>query len=538
MKNNKYTRRELMRMGLWAGGGALALEQLTGLPLLGDFLARNVFSPGAMHLDAYKNMQMLLGNTSRALGMQQALAQAAATDSEPWSVVSIKVVNHIHIPLLFRINDGYFDPTSRGGGATAYLKAKGANQLSDKSRYAALKFNKWFADILHNGTSDGMPRTVTNLLGVAGGDVGDFPAEVALQVGMHMNQPNTGQNHSLKGFKLRENVGDLLYYLSDKNLLESPLGTTCFMMGDVYDKAEGSRDRNAVLGNTGENPIIDSKSVASYVSIIEQSLSKSYSDVNAVNSNLTYQFDKLAVSDPKLRRDILNSRQEMLAKIQTLMDAKSLETRAQALDLTVGNIQGDTGGTSSFLAQCLYVSRSLEIPGRPLRSFSLFLNTTDLDGSDLDKGRPGAGPSIPAMCYVEGMRQLAMGLNLLAQSIKRGRKLLVMVTSEGGRRSDMLDGAVSAGIFMGPKTKFSDALYGNAKLMGDAAASVAALGAFTVGAGQGWDAGLVAEDGSALSGMPVNTGDFQMGVVEFLESELKVKSTRTGLGNYVKLKRT
>lgn len=162
----------------------------------------------------------------------------------------------------------------------------------------------------------------------------------------------------------------------------------------------------------------------------------------------------------------------------------------------------------------------------------------------MDKGYFGGGNTgVQALSYIEGMRQLGMGLNLLAKKIAAGKKMLVVVHSEGGRGSAMEDSKTSFALVLGPKGTglLDDALFFN-KAAVDSPDSTAVKDMAAAGAAMAWDMdGLKNADGTAAAATAIpTTGDVQMGLVEFLEEQTG-KKARVGLsaadGGFVKLKR-
>lgn len=544
-------RRAFVKSSLFGAGAASLslglLDQTFGglLPWLGG-------APRPSY-DAFANLGAgSLGDLALARRWSRSLAPTAfAEGSAPseWSLVTIKVLNHVFTPLVFApgrivngntiLAPGIVRGSTRGGNAAAFLAASGADRLSDRPRYAALRFNKWFADMLHTGAADGKAANT------------DFPAGVAIQAFHHLKQI-AGQNHALKGTKLRQNLPDLALFAEQNGLVESPLGISALMMGGEYDKAEGAVAANAVLGaSDSEAIVVPSRRIADYVGQLRQFVSRSYVSRAAPETNLALKFDRLAADDPKLRRELLASVEAFKGALPRFEDVSALENQRQTFDPARANGQSSVAGTGAsfeFQAQCQYVLECLALPGRPLRNFSLFLNVNDLDGKDLDATTNFTAPeqngsAVRAYTYVEGMRQLALGLNALGRRIALGEKLLVAVVSEGGRGAAMEDSKTAFALVMGPSGAggLADALYArNAELNREDSVILQDLAAET--AQVPWDSpeGLQSRGGSRLDATVATTGDVQMGVAQFLE-ERTGKSVRGALseddGRYALLKR-
>lgn len=559
---HQLNRRSLLKIGAKGAVGAIGLEQLLGIPLIGEYIdhwpsSRLAHLLGVNPYDAFQMMDLAWRG---GLGVPFANAQSTPAG---WTLVQIKVCNHVFTPLVFKL--GQLNPdnsvtidtaggmklgSEKMGAAKDFLIGKGVDLISDNARWRNLRFNKWFADILQNGTADGdAAQTSANARGLSSADIAPLSADkVAVQAFLGLGQISMN-NHALKGCKLRANQPDITLLAQSTGLITSPLGITCFMMGEAYDQAEGSISRNAVLGKDGEAVVVNSRSVQAYVSQISQFVGKSYADRQPLEQNVIYKMDQIVQKDPKLRRDLVDSIAQFQAGMTNLDAAASLEKTRQTLQAAQGNAQNQNrkmvGAASEFLGQCKYVVTSLDLPGNPVRNFSLFLNATDLDGRTADSATDGGGgnPAVQALSYVEAMRQLGMGLNVLAKAIANGKKMVVVVHSEGGRDVNMADSKTSFALVLGPKgaSLLDDQLYANKAMINQTKNDVIANPAQPTAAVP-WDvAGLVEADGAAAANTVVpNTGDVQLGVIEFLESQTGIKA-RAGLtgvdGRFVKLKR-
>lgn len=574
---SKMNRRQaISRTLLGTVGGLYGLEMAANsnwfnrllLPSLGGTGGTHPFVGGAM--GTIEILQSALRGGAGLLRTQQAYAQAGMSDaSREWAVVTIKVVNHVHTPLVFKLGklneqtgvvttgsdvDKVKDKMTSAG---AHMEAKGVDLLSDNPRFARLRFNKWFADILRTGKSD-----VVSAAGVPSLDsaalypgAGDFPEGVAIQAGLHLVQQFTGKNHSLMNFRLRPNEGDLAHFVDKKGIVQSPLGVTAFMMGGRYDRAEGQFETNQVLSDANdiEAPIGAGVSVENLVGALKQSLVDGYGDASAFDQNLTVKFDQVVARDPKLRRAMLDSRKQFKDTIAQLQESADLEsTRQSNVTNMTGSVQSVGSGsettppTHEFVSQCAFAAKAMKMDGRPLRNFSLFLNMADLDGRNLD-GASFGGEEVGIKCYsyVEGMRQLAVGLNILSKVIEEKRNVIVVVVSEGGRSRMMQDQKVGFGLVMAPSGSgmLSDALYANAEAINEENGRlVQEPGDLPNGANRSvlhWSVdGLVSEAGASMKGAAVTTsGDWQLGVAEFLAEKMGVSGVMQGQTQFVKLRR-
>jgi hypothetical protein len=229
---------------------------------------------------------------------------------------------------------------------------------------------------------------------------------------------------------------------------------------------------------------------------------------------------------------------DLAAKHGSLQSKGQGSSKIQDINTTAVPASGE------FLAQIRYTAQLLRMEGRPVRNFSLFLNMQDVDQNPIDIpafGEPSDVQGIRCITYVEGMRQLAIGLNALAKVIKDVGNVVVVVTSEGGRSNLMGDDKISFGIVLGPKRLgFETALYANLDQISDPNAEQA------MDPGRQVDEKLHTYDrvsspylrnaaGQVISGAP-NVGDLQSGVVRALAELSDSGISLSELGNYVRVR--
>ncbi|MEI8025227.1 MAG: hypothetical protein WCI18_02655 [Pseudomonadota bacterium] len=540
-------RRKFLHQSLFTGfAGAFALDRLGGVPLFSSLTDPRILSRLAA-TDAWYNLAMVSQSVGHFLRLEHSMAQAQSSQ-DTWTLVTIKVVNHVHTPLVFKLGkrDGNIvtgdNPSikSKSGEAGAHMELKGADAISDIPRFSNLRMNKWFADILATGKAD------TDILNNAGLQLSPFPDEskVAIQAALSLSQ-TMSNNHSLKAFKLATDRSELALHLGETGVIKSPLGIAAFNMGGNYDKAEGSNPTNVILGNVGEQPIFNGRPVKDFVSIVEQSVKAKHVDLQTdPQKNLTLKFDRLIQKDPKLRMELLGNQQKLLDSLVSLNAAGQLESKFQNINVQTACNQANTGKGASleFLAQAKFVQNAVKIPGKPFRNFQLFLNINDLDGSSLDsiiidtQNKPE--DVIKSLTYIEGMRQLALSLNMLASTIAEGHNLIVVVMSEGGRGAALNDNDISFGFVMAPggAGNLKDALYANLEEIDKRDSSVVKDPGGTNVTWSGDD--LRTEGNLKSSNSSTRLGDLQRGVIEFLEEKTGTTGSRKGLGEFVKLRRS
>lgn len=452
------------------------------------------------------------------------------------------------------------------------LSAQGlglAGEESTATYGSKFRMNGWFARWLHDPASADA-GTATDLSGkystsglVSGTANGPFNHNVVgLQCALGLDQTRGG-NHSLKNLKLRLDKPDLGFYVQDKGIIRSPLGVSVFMMGGKYDKAEGDQDHNVLIRSSADEEVsaADGVSVKQHADSIIQSIQaqdSGYVDTRGDDS-LTQTFDKLVSAEPSLRRAMEAARDQFKQEIASLADTAALETRSAFATTDDARLDGSlqsAGGASpaangsdlstraqpakgEFLAQIRYTSQLLRMPGRPVRNFSLFLNMQDVDGNPIDVPASGVPfDGIQCLTYIEGMRQLAIGLNALARVIEEKGNVVVVVTAEGGRGNGMGDAIVSFGLVMGPKSKgFSTALYSNLDQISDPT-SVQATNPGSANGVHMYNTShphLRDAGGAAVSARP-NVGDLQVGVVRALAEMEGSGMSLAELGNFVRVR--
>jgi hypothetical protein len=593
--NLNLSRRELLRGGVAFGFATTWAAHEFGLgPSLYRSMNQLLLQTSGHSLGSYWAIQdALAGGPSllRWFAAREALAVGAAA---PWSVVHIKVVNHVATPLVFRLGqrtgnslDTFNEsdtttPTLIDGvdvsadmfrnivnpACQKYLSGAGLGKLSGLSlgltgteageTYGSkYRMNGWFASMLDQPSSVLNAEYPATFLQATGKF--DHNA-VGLTCALGLDQTRGG-NHSLLNLKLRADKPDIGFYLQDKGILTSPLGITAFMMGTEYDCAEGSSKVNGVLKSYADDEAAAVRGVSVKVQAdsIVQSIENSRAGYTAAatEGSLTDRFDKLVSSEPALRRSMEAAKAQFAQEVSGLVSEADPETTKVKPDFTVAaglgmvqatgtGVPNQSGSRSNavdvaqgeFLAQTGYTCRMLGLEGRPVRNFSLFLNMTDSDGGPADTayyGAPAGNSVIRCVSYVEGMRQLAVGLNMLSQAIKNHGNIVVVVTSEGGRGARMLDSKVSFGMVMGPKSAVGSSLIADMNAINNKSSlqtrnpgSAAAEHTMPLGM-------LLSPNGSPLAGV-ANVGDMQAGVVRILAQQIGYTGSLTELGNYLKLR--
>ncbi|MEY3903078.1 MAG: hypothetical protein RL189_2384 [Pseudomonadota bacterium] len=586
MSSRNWSRRDLLKWGVGAGLTSVLMDsvgQMIHVPNWNRLLTGSAHPyPQWWVKDSYELTGMLgkRGSAAQLAAMLQLNEAYAQSSSDDWTLITIKIFDQVHTPLVFALGKLTEDGknTTFAGNANHpalnkasqsknYLMANGITDLSDDPRLASLRFNKWFGSMLLNGTFDGKDKS-ENSKNALGYDeyVGRFPSNVAIQTGIGLQRFNNFAVHNLTLTKIRPSLCDVNHFAGLKGLVKSPLGITAFMMGDQYD-ANGSVEFNVVYSglSSTENARFEvvGRSVSRVVQNLSQSLSDDFGDYRELNSttekNLSLIFDKISVFDPKRREAILNSREKIkksrdrLIKVAADESKTLVYTGVSAAD--IGNRQADfitaerkakeVDSKQEFLAQCAFVANALEISGQPYKNFSLFMNVNDLDGANIDVPINGIASSYNALNYVEGMRQLAIGLNILSNAIK-GKKALIMVVSDGGRTRDMGDGSGSSfAMLLGPRGEggLDDALHAPMNVINsdayEAASPLQTLGEQTSGlawttGGNDW--GLRTNTG-AKSNAQTMVGDWQVGVLQFFSEAQGLNIMPPELESYVRFKR-
>lgn len=621
MSQKLWTRRDLLRLGLGTAATCALFEGAGHLyPWIAGTRAPNspLLTTDWSVADSFRILQnMGKKNSQMQMAALLRLQQACADDSEnDWTIITVRVFDQVHPPLVFALGELDENKTQVKTIAVSddqhpalykmktstrtYLANNGIKNLCQNERFRNLRLNEWFGSRLYYGTVDGKPKMggipSTNAFDYSN-HVGSFPDNVALQAGVCLNITSDIPVHQLKHAKLGPELPDLNHF-AGLNLVKSPLGITCFMMGGQYD-ANGGPNNNQIFKDFSSSEATDvpGRSLTSIVRNMSQSLQTGFGDDRTEDQNLTLLFDELMVANPKMRRSLFASQAAVKDALLSMKVLSLLETSVlRSLVTEEANLQAELnfGGLvaanaaaedskgvytegparQEFLSHCAYVAEALKIQGRPYRNFSLFLNLNDLDGQDMDESKnKNFRFEARSLNYIEGMRQLAMGMNILANGIA-GKRALVVVISDGARGGAMSDGEKgnSFAFVMGPKETglLDDALHGpesminldytksikrvkrdsdgkpigeESVLYSEAAKGFGDLNENTEWTTGGTDWGYFSASGVRLQNARPTVGDWQVGVLEFLGQVTGKSYSETpnngiqSLGNYVRFKR-
>lgn len=459
------TRRNVLR-------GLLAGSAFAGASLIGVRGPSRMAAPGHIArlppaVGTFERLKYALLNNRRiVLGGTEAWADEPI---EP-VIVHIKVMNQMHAPMLFALGQENAETrqVTRGGRSWAQKAASSADMLLNAGierthpdpRFRKLRFTEWFAEMLKTGLAGGQT------LEAASGRTGEFPPES--QVSIHgFTGIDSNVTHTYNNFLLPEAAassgagGDLLFHAVTTGLVRPPLGITCFNMGGEKENT-GGLPANSVL-NGSRSVVASGRSVRDMTSVLRAAIT-----TGLVDDDLVKLFDAVGQEGfpeerkSTLRQALFDNRAKLDAALAGFDQVANLEDVTQGIG--PGNAQGGrNAGTakSEFLAQCVWVDQALSIPGLPLRAFCLDLHVADIDGQPFDSGDAPSAAG-PALSYVESMRQLAVGLNILARTVARtqamGGHVYVVVSTEGGRDEGGGDSVAPSGIILAPGTGAANGL--------------------------------------------------------------------------------
>jgi hypothetical protein len=307
----------------------------------------------------------------------------------------------------------------------------------------------------------------------------------------------------------RDRGGDLSHHVDAQTLVRSPLGIVAFASGldetgkggfSINDSQQPGARGTLVLGSDLSEIAAEGQPVAGYVDQIQRLTQGGH-----VDSELVSKFDELVGVGADLRGELVRQKEALKSAVTNMLTLPRLEdeaflttaTTAETARLSRGANLGQGSNTvddsvaakAEFLAQCRFVSEALRIPGLPFRNFVLSVNVNDLNGHPVELSAPNFEVNARSLSPIEGMRQLAVGLNMLAQVIAaapNGAKIYVIVSSDGGRTGNMVDSTIAPGLVLGPATGESalvDFLYCDYGRMTDPSHP------FTVEPGEGPDLG-------------------------------------------------
>jgi hypothetical protein len=556
----RLNRRQILQASLF-GGLVGTFGGLSAEPRAQGARAARV-AAAHRNLDGYEILRDAVRFGKRLQLGRTARADTPSDDADDTVLVTIKVMNHIHTPLCFKVGAPgapYTGPNMvpwtarfKDPAALALLMGRGLDAPSRMDRFARLRLNGWWADLLATGNDEtGRPPAA-----LAVGDVGPFPAEsdVAIQAALSVSQTDLSLNHSFKNCALPANPdaergGDIGYHCAMQGIIKSPLGLVCLNMGSIVETTDSIGNvPNRVVANDLVRVAVLGRSVDAYTRVVAQAVG-----LGLVDEELVSKFDAFVKADTTLVDELKRNRTALRQSLTALGTASAMETQRHAMAGITGaaNFQligaaSDQVAQTEFLAQCKFVQQALDVPGKPFRNFTLFLNIVDLDGAPLDTSAAAPGSvavGAQPYSYVEGMRQLAIGMNLLAQVIKKHRNVYVAVVSEGGRAAERTDDKVSHAFVMGPggAGNMKDFLYANAQAIDSSSDEYVANpnkgdGQFR-GVGQRTPSDpVVASENGATIDDHITNGALLNGLVRHLESRRGINDTTTlGLGKFVRI---
>jgi hypothetical protein len=274
---------------------------------------------------------------------------------------------------------------------------------------------------------------------------------------------------------VRDRGGDISHHLDVQDLVRSPLGIVAFASGldatgkggySINDPQGPGARGTLVLGSNLSEIVASGQPVAGYVDQIHRLIEGGH-----VDSQLVTKFDELAGVGADFRGELVRQKQALETAVKNMASLSKLEeasffTTAEQAEInraTRGAQLGQGSNTADdsiptkaeFLAQCRFVQEAVNIPGLPFRNFVLSVNVNDLNGHPVELAAPNFEVNARSLSPLEGMRQLAIGLNMLAQTINsapNGAKVYVIVTSDGGRTGNMVDSTIAPSIVLGPGT--------------------------------------------------------------------------------------
>ncbi|MFO0676880.1 MAG: hypothetical protein U0169_10115 [Polyangiaceae bacterium] len=543
----KLSRRQLLR-GAVAGGVAAGVTTLGfssmrftkgGLMVPAGPAATSASALAPAPVGTFELFQQALElRKAISFGGNVAFAQ---TRPKTLKIIHVKVMNQFHAKLVFRPGTltapATGDVTAPTGERTWAQKASasatalvgmGIDKVMTNPRGQALRLNQWWGNMFFSGAENG--TTPTQLTGY----VGNVTDAVAFQgiIGINENAAHRYSNmcYPAAGQIVQKGVGgDFMHDLLKSGIINPSLGLTCFNMGGLKETPDGGR-RCSVLASDRTASVADGKSVDELTDVLNSVIS-----TGLVEDTLVGKFDALGSKESVLRQSMVASRQKLLATKAKLEASSAVGTTQQIVGVgnkqqTGHNPEVDATAQSEFLAQCRWVVDALEIDGQPFSAFCLDLHVADLDGNQFDRGQ-GPGENLArGLSYVEGMRQLALGLNVLAQAVARYDDVYVLVTSEGGRNDAAGDDTVPSAIILGPsKTKdpvngLSDRLFVHSDFMSSASVFARDPSGTAMALNTG---GLVSFGGTADASALVRNSDVLHGLRVHLEKIVPATVSRT-----------
>jgi hypothetical protein len=472
------------------------------------FISRLIFKFGALENEGDVTNGAVLPYT----GTQTAAAKSTGRYGIPWGPrdADFTGINDPNAGTLGTFSNGASD-------LTTFLMGKGIDLVSDVPRWRQLRLNRWWAGLLQSGAPE--PELGASQLGDATiypGGAKPFPDGVAFQAFAGSEMIAARRGHSFVCTCLtdtpqtaRDRGGDLSYHLDAQSIVRSPLGIVAFASGldaqgvggfSINDPQSPGARGTLVFGSNLSEIAASGQPVAGYVGQIQRLIEGGH-----VDSTLVTKFDELAGVGADFRGELVRQKEALRTAVSNMQTLSQLEEQAffttpaeaetnratRGAQLGQGSNTADDSipSKAEFLAQCRFVQEAVNIPGLPFRNFVLSVNVNDLNGHPVELAAPNFEVNARSLSPLEGMRQLAIGLNMLAQTINaapNGAKVYVVVSSDGGRTGNMVDSTIAPSIVMGPGTGANaliDFLYCDYARMNDRTHP------FTVEPGEGPDLG-------------------------------------------------
>lgn len=428
MTNSKMNRRDMMRMALLGGVGAGLFKYDPNV----------VLNPSHYtSVDALANLMKGLQGGPEQDRLFGALAQNAVND-----VVFVHVKFYMGMNSNYLMKVGNNSILNKASQATAtYLRGVGFDDVADRPKHSAARLNKYFSNMLHYGTMDGMPRGTTNIVANTAAEIAASDSEADSLLADYQVYGGTGLGgigqHNQQTFNINfdssptaRGQGCINYFLEMSGILRSPLGIV----------ALGTRNR--IIANEG-GTAANGATITEFNNAMSSLVADGYVK-KSQEGNLASIFDQKALraeSAKGVRDNIRASIQDLKSKVSQFGAASAFQTQTWApIGVT------SAGRTSETIGYFVLAGRAAATG--LFNNFAIGVNTIDLNGQNIDVA--GAG----TLNALDAIQQTAIGLHMLIKKLKeQGKSYVIEVESELSRNLNMGDSGVLSAMTIvgGPK---------------------------------------------------------------------------------------
>jgi hypothetical protein len=431
MKMNKMNRRDAMRLMMMGGVGATLFKYDPNV----------ILDPANYRsMDAVQNMLRAFQGGPESDRVFAAFAQQTNND-----IVFINVKFYMGLNGNYLMKIGNNSIMNKVPAAGSFLNGAGFNVRATRPKHMEASLNRYFSNLLHFGTIDGLERTgTTNVIPGTENEIATDEAERSAMLNDYHVFGSTGlggiTQHNQQTFNINFDsnpgamgLGCINYLLENQGILTSPMGVVAL---GARNRVISSVAGNAATGVTAAafNQGISSLTADAYVKKSEA-------------SNLASTFDRIAGPRAReaaqIRERVRASIVDLRTRVASFREVEPMETQAWMPPTPRAN-----GRTTETLAYFRLAGRAAATG--LFSNFAIGVNTIDLNGNDMDIGGD------TTLNAVDAIQQTGIGLHMLLKALRRAqRSYVIQIESELSRSLDMGDSGVLSAVTIVGGPKFS-----------------------------------------------------------------------------------